>query len=111
MAVVVGQQGVEPRDAGTAGALNNVSQQLGSALGVALISTFAATVTSHYLTRHGSAAAVGATVHRFTVGYWWAAGAFWAGLVICGALGRGGTRLHHEAGQPGPLDEIVSGLI
>ena len=24
---------------------------------------------------------------------------------------RGGTRLHHEAGQPEPLDEIVSGLI
>jgi hypothetical protein len=30
----------------TAGALNNVSQQLGSALGVALISTFVATATS-----------------------------------------------------------------
>jgi hypothetical protein len=38
----VGQQGVEPRDAGTAGALSNVSQQLGPALGVALISTFVA---------------------------------------------------------------------
>ena len=67
--------------------------------------------TSHYLTRHGSTAAVGATVHGFTVGYWWAAGVFWAGAVICGALVRGGTRLHHEAGQPEPLDEIVSGLI
>jgi len=30
---------------------------------------------------------------------------------ICGALIRGGTRLHHEAGQPEPLDEIVSALI
>jgi len=56
VAVAVGQQGVDPRDAGTAGALNNVSQQLGSALGVALISTFVATATSHYLTRHGSTA-------------------------------------------------------
>jgi EmrB/QacA subfamily drug resistance transporter len=111
VAVAVGQMGVEPRDAGTAGALNNVSQQLGSAIGVALISTFVATATSHYLTRHGSTAVVGATVHGFTVGYWWAAGVFWAGAVICGALVRGGTRLHHEAGQPEPLDEIVSGLI
>jgi hypothetical protein len=46
-----------------------------------------------------------------SVGYWWAAGAFWAGAVICGALIRGGTRFHHEAGQPESLDEIVSGLI
>jgi hypothetical protein len=102
---------VEPRDAGTAGALNNVSQQLGSAIGVALISTFVATATSHYLVGHGSTAVVGATVHGFTVGYWWAAGVFWAGAVICSALIRGGTRLHHEAGQPEPLDEIAGGLI
>jgi hypothetical protein len=107
----VGQQGVEPRDAGTAGALDNVSQQLGPALGVALISTFVATATNHYLTHHGSTAVVGATVHGFTVGYWWAAGVCWARAVICSALIRGGTRLHHEAGQPEPLDEIVSGLI
>ena len=46
-----------------------------------------------------------------SVGYWWAAGAFWAGAVICGALIRGGSRIHHEAGQPEPVDEIVSGLI
>jgi hypothetical protein len=45
------------------------------------------------------------------VGYWWAAGVFWAGAVIYGALIRGGTRLHHEAGQPEPLDRIVSALI
>jgi EmrB/QacA subfamily drug resistance transporter len=108
-AVAAGQQGVDPRDAGTAGALNNVSQQLGAALGVAIISTFVATATNHYLTDHGSTAVVSATVHGFTVGYWWAAGAFGAGAVICGALIRGGTRLHQEAGQPEPLDEI-SGL-
>ena len=111
VAVAVGQQGVDPRDAGTAGALNNVSQQLGAALGVAMISTFVATATSHYLTDHGSTAVVDATVHGFTVGYWWAAGAFWAGAVLCGALIRGGTRFHQEAGQPEPLDEIVGGLI
>jgi hypothetical protein len=67
--------------------------------------------TSHYLTRHGSTAAVGATVHGFTVGYWWAAGVFRAAAVLCSSLIRGGTRLHHEAGQPEPLDEIVGGLI
>jgi hypothetical protein len=111
VAVAVGQMGVELRDAGTAGALNNVSQQLGSALGVALISTFVATATNHYLTEHGSTAVAGATVHGFAIGSWWAAGLFWAAAVSCGALIRGGTRLHHEAGQPEPLDGIVSALI
>jgi len=113
-AVALAQMGVEARDAGAAGAVNNVAQQLGAALGIAVISTFVATATNHYLTHHGSnaaKAAVDATVHGFTVGYWWAAGAFWAGAVICGALIRGGTRFHQEAGQPEPLDEIVSGLI
>ena len=102
-AVAAGQHGVDPRDAGTAGAVNNVSQQLGAALGVAVISTFVATATSHYLTDHGGTAVVSATVHGFTVGYWWAAGLFWAGAIICGALIRGGTRLHEGAGQPEPL--------
>jgi predicted MFS family arabinose efflux permease len=108
-AVAAGQQGVDPRDAGTAGAVNNVAQQIGAALGVAVISTFVATATSHYLTDHDGTAVVSATVHGFTVGFWWAAGLFWAAAVICGALIRGGTMLHQEAGQPEPLDEI-SGL-
>ncbi|MEU9882580.1 hypothetical protein [Streptomyces phaeochromogenes] len=43
---MVGQQGVDPRDASTAGALNSVSQQLGSALGTAVISTFIAIATA-----------------------------------------------------------------
>lgn len=110
VAVAVGQQGVEPRDAGTAGALIQVSQQLGSALGVAVVSTFVATATNDYIDHHGSKAAVDASVHGFAVGYWWAAGIFWAGAVICSALIRGGTRLHHEAGQPEPLDEALSEL-
>lgn len=110
-AVALAQLGVEPRDAGAAGALNNVSQQLGAALGIAVISTFVATATNNYLADHGSTAAVDATVHGFTLGYWWAAGAFWAGAVLSGALIRGGTRFHHEPGQPEPLDEVVGGLI
>jgi hypothetical protein len=36
---------------------------------------------------------------------------YWAAAVICGAVIRGGTSLHHEACQPEPLDEIVSALI
>ena len=109
-AVALAQMGVEPRDAGAAGALNNVSQQIGAALGIAVISTFVATANSNYLAAHGGAV-IDATVHGFTVGYWWAAGAFWAAAVVTGALIRGGTRFHQEAGQPEPLDEIAGALI
>jgi len=110
-AVAIGQMGVDPRDAGTAGAVNNVFQQLGPALGIAVVSTFVATATSHYLSAHGHTAVVAATVHGYSVGFWWAAGAFWAGAVISSALLRRGTRLHHEAGQPEPLDEMAGGVI
>ncbi len=110
-AVALAQMGVEPRDAGAASALNNVSQQLGAALGIAVISSFVATATSNYLAEHGSTTTVDATVHGFTVGYWWGAGAFWAGAVLSGALIRGGTRFHHQTGEPEPLDEIVGALI
>jgi predicted MFS family arabinose efflux permease len=97
VAIAMGQQGVEPRDAGTAGAMNNVAQQVGSAIGVALLSTFAASATTHYLTRHpaGARTAADATVHGFIVGYWWAAGLYLAAAVLAGALIRPGTRMHH----------------
>ncbi|MFE2422116.1 hypothetical protein [Streptomyces hokutonensis] len=50
-------------------------------------------------------------MHEFTVGFWWAAGLFWAAAAVCGPLIRGGAGLHHEAGRPEPLDEIVGVLI
>jgi EmrB/QacA subfamily drug resistance transporter len=110
VAVAIGQQGVAPRDAGTAGAMNNVSQQVGAAIGVALISTFVATATASYLRGHAAspAMAVSATVHGFTTGYWWAAGIYFGGAVILGALIRPRTRLHHDPGEPNPLEEPVT---
>ena len=112
VAIAIGQQGVAPRDAGTAGAMNNVSQQVGAAIGVALISTFAATATANYLRGHAAspATAVSATVHGFTTGYWWAAGIDFAGAVILGALIRPRTRLHHDPGKPNPLEEPITAL-
>jgi hypothetical protein len=110
VSIAIGQQGVDPRDAGTAGAMNNVSQQVGSAIGVALISTFVATATASYLRGHasGAASAVTATVHGFSTGDWWAAGIYLGGAVILGALIRPRTRLHHDPGQPNPLEEPIT---
>jgi MFS family permease len=110
-AVAVAQMGVDPRDAGTAGAVNNVFQQLGPAVGIAVVSTFVATATSHALHAHDHTAVVAATVHGYSVGFWWAAAAFWAGAVVSSALVRRGTRLHHEPGEPEPLDEMAGGVL
>ena len=112
VAIATGQQGVAPRDAGTAGAMNNVSQQVGGAIGVALISTFVAASTASYLHGHaaGPATAVNATVHGFATGFWWAAGIDFAGAVILGVLIRPRTRLNHDPGEPNPLEEPITAI-
>jgi hypothetical protein len=90
--------------------MNNVSQQVGAAIGVAVISTFVAAATASYLRGHaaGPATAVSATVHGFATGFWWAANIDFAGAVILGALIRPRTRLHHDPGEPNPLEEPIS---
>ncbi len=75
--------------------MNSVSQQIGSAIGVAVISTFVATATTSYLTSHPAGAAE-ATVHGFSVGYWWAAGVDVVAAVVCGRLIRPKTYAHHH---------------
>jgi hypothetical protein len=45
--------------------MNSVSQQIGSAIGIAVISAFVATAT----TSHPVGGAAEATVHGFSVGY------------------------------------------
>jgi EmrB/QacA subfamily drug resistance transporter len=112
VSIGIGQQGVDPKDAGTAGAMNNVSQQLGSAVGVPLISTFVATATAHYLLHHGSGSAsqVHATVHGFAVGYWWGAGVYLGAAIVCGALIRPRTNLHHAAADEPLIEEQITVL-
>ncbi|MEU5363363.1 MFS transporter [Streptomyces sp. NPDC005925] len=56
-AMSMATQGVEPRDAGVASAMVNTSQQVGGAIGTALLNTIAASATTSYITGHiGSAA-------------------------------------------------------
>jgi hypothetical protein len=93
-AINAGTFGVAPQDAGVASATLNVGQQLGASL---LNSIFAAAVTA-YLTAHlASAQLIGrqaltgqALLHGYTTAFWWTAGIFAGGAVICGALIRSG---------------------
>ncbi|EGD53505.1 DHA2 family efflux MFS transporter permease subunit [Gordonia neofelifaecis] len=74
--------GVEPRDAGIASAMVNTSQQVGGAVGTALLNTIAANAAARYVTDHrgdihGPADVadmkISALVHGETVGFYFAA--------------------------------------
>jgi EmrB/QacA subfamily drug resistance transporter len=51
--------GVQPADAGVASGLINTNQQIGGAIGVAVATTIAASVTTHYVNSHTGASAFG----------------------------------------------------
>ena len=74
--------GVEPRDAGVASAMVNTSQQVGGAIGTALLNTIAATAAASYATAHlasvrgpadAKAMQAQALVHGQSIGFYVAA--------------------------------------
>ena len=76
--------GVKPQEAGVASAMVNTSQQVGGAIGTALLSTlFASAVTSYASDNRGvPGAQAAATVHGYTTSFYWAAAIFGVGLLI-----------------------------
>jgi EmrB/QacA subfamily drug resistance transporter len=62
---------VNPADAGVASALINTTQQIGNALGTALLNTIAATAATSYVASHGSSTVAHAAglVHGYTVAF------------------------------------------
>ncbi len=83
-----GTLGVDASDAGVASATLNASQQVGGSLGVALLSTIAASASGHYLAgAHHVPDVVGhAAVPGYAVGFAWVAGIFAISAVACAAL-------------------------
>jgi EmrB/QacA subfamily drug resistance transporter len=79
--------GAAAADAGVASAMVNTCQQVGGAIGTALLNTIAARALSSYLASHhpGPAAAAGAAVHSYVVAFWVAAAVF-AGAAVIAAL-------------------------
>ncbi|MET7643909.1 MFS transporter [Streptomyces sp. NPDC005426] len=92
-AMSLATHGIEPRDAGVASAMVNTSQQVGGAIGTALLNTIAASAATAYATSH---AALGATdpellklqsmVHGFTGAIWWAVGILAVAAAIAGTF-------------------------
>ncbi|MBV9379414.1 MAG: MFS transporter [Streptosporangiaceae bacterium] len=114
-AINTGTYGVAPSDAGVASASVNTGQQLGGSIGTALLNTIAASATAHYLAANASPRTLVrghptpqlvqlSLVHGYVTAFWWSAGIFAAGAVICGALLRPGPlfpRAAAGAGAPG----------
>jgi EmrB/QacA subfamily drug resistance transporter len=92
---------VPPRDSGVASGMVNTSQQIGGSIGTALLSTLAASAASDLVIGRGPAPEVlrQAAVEGYTTAFWWAAGIFAIGALVCGALLRPGARpeLSHGA--------------
>jgi MFS family permease len=80
--------GVQARDSGVASAMVSTSQQVGGSIGTALLSTMAAS------------AAI--PVDGYVTAFWWAAGIFAAGALVCGTLLRSDARPAALHGAPEP---------
>ena len=95
--------GVAENDSGVASAMVNTSQQIGGAIGTALLSTVAASATSAYLADHGPAIGQ-AAVEGYTTAFWWAAGVFALGALVSAGLLRSDARpeMPHEPAELEP---------
>lgn len=94
--------GVDPEDSGVASATVNACQQVGGALGTALLSTLAASATTGYL--HGKVPTAQliaqAPIHGYTVAFYVAAAIFAVGAVVTGLLYRPGVPEVDPAAEP-----------
>ncbi|MCC3776728.1 MFS transporter [Streptomyces sp. UNOB3_S3] len=79
-AMSLATHGVQPRDAGVASAMVNTAQQVGGAIGTALLNTIAASATTDYFKSHMAGATnqkiltFQSMVHGYSTAVWWAVG-------------------------------------
>jgi MFS family permease len=78
-----GLTGVRPADAGIASGLINTTQQIGGAIGVAVVTTVATTYTNHFVDSHPGSSPAGGTAltHGFQIAFY-----VLAALAVLGAL-------------------------
>ncbi|MFV0126153.1 MFS transporter [Streptomyces sp. HMX112] len=94
-------QGVAPQDAGVASAMVNTSQQIGGAIGTALLSTIATSATATYTRQHSGRLHAEALVHGYATAFGWAAGILTlAALTAAALITHHPRRKAHPDGQP-----------
>ncbi|MFC5217785.1 MFS transporter [Streptomyces coerulescens] len=109
-AMSLATQGVKPQDAGVASAMVNTSQQVGGAIGTALLNTIAASATTSYIADHIGGAAgrsqqqlvqLEGMVQGYTSAIWFAVGI----LVVAAGI----ALTFVNAGRPGGSTVASSG--
>lgn len=83
--------GVPRSSAGAASAMVSTSQQVGGAIGTAVLNTIAATAATAYIADNqpaGPEVVAAGAIHSFSVTYTWAAGIFALGLILSASLFR-----------------------
>ncbi|MCX4973719.1 MFS transporter [Streptomyces sp. NBC_00620] len=111
--------GIEPRDAGVASAMVNTSQQVGGAIGTALLNTIAASATTSYIKDHIGGAGSQAQqqlvqlegqVHGYTNAIWFAVGILVLAATVAATLINTGrpdvTSASGEGAGEGAEDEV-----
>jgi EmrB/QacA subfamily drug resistance transporter len=100
--------GVDRQDAGVASAMVNTSQQVGGAVGTAVLSTIFTHAAASYLTSHDRTAtsAADAAIHGYTAAFTFAAILFSIGLVLA-ALVLPRTLSPHIAPTAEPVPEMA----
>jgi hypothetical protein len=79
--------GVQPGDAGVASGLINTTRQIGGSVGLAALTTIAATASSHYASSHAVPAfSAAALTHGFQVGFYTLIGVALVGAAIAAAF-------------------------
>lgn len=102
--------GILSSDAGVASALVNTVQQIGGAIGTAMLNSFAVTAAAIYLKHHAASVSqstmiINATIAGNQLVFWAAAGVFLAGSVVAAILFRSGpipvnTNADHLRNKP-----------
>ncbi|RKN04167.1 MFS transporter [Streptomyces radicis] len=114
-AMSLATENVRPSDAGVASAMVNVSQQVGGAIGTALLNTIAASATTAYFTDHIAGATDEQTltfesmVHGYTAAVWWGFFILLGSAVISAVLinRKGGGHAQVAAGGEGAEADTV----
>ncbi len=102
----VALHGIDAADSGVASAMVNTTQQIGGSLGTALLSTFAVSAATSYLTSHATGGAPSqialatAQVHGYSIAFVWAAG-FFALAAIASVLLINADAHDAESAEPG----------